>query len=626
MRLYAGTCEEFYDDVSNQVLTQKLTDEFRSQMGHQPGDPERRSWQNSLPMLNFAAEKAGLGSQGIIIEYSLPYSSKRLDVMFCGADSKGQDSALIVELKQWERCKLAEGEYVLTFVGGGNRETLHPSIQVGQYRDYLADGNTAFHEDSEEAIELAACAYLHNYLLEPDDPLMDPRFDADLDKAPVFTQPEQDELVEHLGNTVGGGPGEDVLDRALSGEKRPSKKLLKAVASMLDGKQEYVLLDEQKIAFDRVMTEAEKGLASTTDGVVLIRGGPGTGKSVIALNLLAELAEKGLSAHYATGSKAFTTALRKVAGKQAAQQFKYFNQYPVEQENSLDVLICDEAHRIRETSVHRYTPKTQRSGKSQVEELMHVAKVSVFFIDDLQVVRPGEVGSAELVRMEAEERGADLFEYQLKAQFRCGGSEGFINWVTNTLEIEDTANPFWDPAEEFDFKIFETPDELYDAIRAKAEEGLSARLMAGFCWPWSASNSDGSLVDDVVIGDFAAPWNARPESTGLMKGIPKAENWATQDGGIDQVGCVYTAQGFEFEYAGIIFGPDLVYREGEGWIGQRDQSEDKIVRNSADDFVDLVKNTYRVLLTRGIRGCYVHFMDEETEKHWRSRISADPAN
>ena len=623
MRLYSGTCEDFYADVSNQVLTQKLTDAFRKQAGHAPGAPERRSWQNSLSTLTFACQKAELSDQGIILEYSLPYSSKRLDVMFCGANATGNNSALIVELKQWDECKSADGESVLTWVGGGNREVLHPSIQVGLYRDYLADGNSAFHEGEPDSIPLSACAYLHNYELRPDDPLLDPRFDEDLERAPIFTQPDQDLLVEHLAEQVGAGPGHEVLEQALNGENRPSKKLLRAVASMLDGKPEYILLDEQKIAYERVLTEATGALTGETDGVVLIRGGPGTGKSVIALNLLAELANRGLSAHYATGSKAFTTALRKVAGKQAGKQFKYFNNYAVEPEDSLDVLICDEAHRIRENSVDRWTPKTKRSGKSQIEELMDVSKVSVFFVDDLQVVRPGEVGSAELVREEAAERGAKLFEYQLEAQFRCGGSEGFINWVTNTLGIEDTANPFWDPAEEFDLRIIDSPEALYSAIREKADEGLSARMMAGFCWPWSDSNSDGTLVDDVAIGDFSAPWNAKSDSTGLQKGIPKSENWATQEGGINQIGCVYTAQGFEFEYAGVIFGDDLVYREGQGWIGQRENSEDRVVRNSADDFVDLVKNTYRVLLTRGIRGCYVHFMDEETEHYWRSRILSE---
>jgi DUF2075 family protein len=625
MRLYSGTCEDFYADVSNQVLTQKLTDAFRRQVGHQPGAPERRSWQNSLTTLNFACQKADLAEQGIILEYSLPYSSKRLDVMFCGENSNGDESALIVELKQWERCEPADGESVVTWVGGGNREVLHPSVQVAGYRDYLADGNSAFHPGEPSSIPLSACAYLHNYTLAPDDPLLDPRFEDVMAGAPIFTQPDQALLVDHLGETVGAGAGEAVLDQALNGENRPSKKLLQAVASMLDGQPEYVLLDEQRIAFDRVIAEAARGLEAETGGIVLIRGGPGTGKSVIALNLLAELANRGLSAHYATGSKAFTTALRKVAGKQASQQFKYFNQYPVEPENSLDVLICDEAHRIRETSVDRWTSKAKRSGKRQVEELMDVSKVSVFFVDDLQVVRPGEVGSADLVREEAEDRGARIFEYELKAQFRCGGSEGFINWVTNTLGIEDTANELWDPQEEFDFRVFESPESLYEAIRTKAAEGLSARMMAGFCWPWSDARPDGTLVEDVAIGDFSAPWNAKSESTGLKKGIPKSENWATQDGGIDQIGCVYTAQGFEFEYAGVIFGTDLVYREGQGWIGQRENSEDRIVRNSADDFVDLVKNTYRVLLTRGIRGCYVHFMDEETERYWQSRISVGSA-
>jgi DUF2075 family protein len=391
---------------------------------------------------------------------------------------------------------------------------------------------------------------------------------------------------------------------------------------MLEGRDEYVLLDEQLIAYDRVMTEAKAALATETGASVLIRGGPGTGKSVIALNLIAGLSALGHETHYATGSKAFTLALRKIAGTRASQQFKYFNQYGGAPEGELDVLICDEAHRIRKTSANQYTKKEDRTDKPQIAELLDASKVSVFFVDDLQVVRPGEVGSADLVREASKDAERPLFEYELTAQFRCAGSEGFINWVTDVLEIRETANPMWNQDEEFDFQIIDSPEALMEKIAGKVEDGVTARVMAGFCWPWSNPLPDGTLEDDVVIGDFARPWNARSGKGRLAKGIPKENDWARDPGGIEQIGCVYTAQGFEFDYAGIIFGPDLVWREGQGWVGQKSESLVGMVKRADSDeaFADLVKNTYRVLMTRGMKGCYVHFMDEETEAHFRSRV------
>jgi hypothetical protein len=621
MRLYSATCEEFYADIASERIADVLTDSFKRHFGRMPGKPEQRSWQNSLTSLHFVAKQAGLGEQGVILEYELPYTSKRLDVMFCGANKSGADSAMIVELKQWEECEPSDGDKVLTWVGGGHRDVLHPSVQVGQYRMFMEDGHTAFHE-GDPVIGLEACAFLHNYRYIDDDPLLDKKFDRDREEAPLFTKEDRERLTSQLEISVGGGAGDDVLRRVVEGEHRASRKLMDHVGSMLEGRDEYVLLDEQLIAYDRVMTEAKAALATETGASVLIRGGPGTGKSVIALNLIAGLSALGHETHYATGSKAFTLALRKIAGTRASQQFKYFNQYGGAPEGELDVLICDEAHRIRKTSANQYTKKADRTDKPQIAELLDASKVSVFFVDDLQVVRPGEVGSADLVREASMDAERPLFEYELTAQFRCAGSEGFINWVTDVLEIRETANPMWNQDEEFEFQIVDSPEALMEKIAGKVEEGVTARVMAGFCWPWSNPLSDGTLEDDVVIGDFARPWNARSGKGRLAKGIPKEHDWARDPGGIEQIGCVYTAQGFEFDYAGIIFGPDLVWREGRGWVGQKAESHDGMVKRADSDeaFADLVKNTYRVLMTRGMKGCYVHFMDAETETHFRSRV------
>lgn len=259
--------------------------------------------------------------------------------------------------------------------------------------------------------------------------------------------------------------------------------------------------------------------------------------------------------------------------------------------------------------------------RQQIDELLHAAKVAVFFIDDLQVVRPGEMGSADLIRNKARELGAELREYQLDAQFRCAGSDAFVNWIDNTLGVARTATQIWNQKEEsFELKVFSSAKALDAAIRQRVTENNSARLVAGFCWPWSDPKSDGSLVNDVVIGDFLRPWNARPEAKRLAKNVPKATLWAHDPRGVDQVGCVYTAQGFEFDYVGVIWGADLRFDPAtQDWEADAAHSHDSTVRRSKVGFREFIKNTYRVLLSRGMKGCYIYCVDPETAKFLLSR-------
>ncbi|MFZ3386571.1 MAG: DNA/RNA helicase domain-containing protein, partial [Candidatus Hydromicrobium sp.] len=226
------------------------------------------------------------------------------------------------------------------------------------------------------------------------------------------------------------------------------------------------------------------------------------------------------------------------------------------------------------------------------------------------------------IRDYADKNNCDIYQYELEVQFRCSGSEGFINWVNNTLGIQRTANVIWNAKEEeFDFKIFDSPFELEEAIKSKIAEGNTGRLTAGFCWKWSDPDNNGNLEDDVVIGEFRRPWNAKPDSKRLAKGIPKAYYWANDPDGIKQIGCIYTAQGFEFDYVGVIFGNDLVYDfERQEWIAVPENFQDKVVKRSGENLVNLMKNVYRVLLTRGIKGCYVYFMDKSTRDFIKSRI------
>lgn len=632
LRLFAGSSVQFIELNRKNQMAALLEDEFLKQLGRKPSREEVMSWTNSLMRMATVFENASITDHGILLEYQLPSYGNRLDCIVCGKDNDAQDNALIIELKQWSSIKLSEydSDKVITWVAGGNRESLHPSVQVGNYRKYLQNNHTSFYEGN-NPVQLSACCYLHNYKLEKNDPLLDQRFNVSITESPVFTLDDSDELETFIQKKTSQGGGMEVLRRVEQGKHRPSKKLMHHVSQVIKGKlkgdvkvlgnpnEDYILLDDQILAYDNVLSIVKGGLFKRNKYCIIIKGGPGTGKSVIALKILADLTALGFNAQYATGSNSFTETLRKiVGGVEAKGFFKYFMSYGNAQPNEIDVLIMDESHRIRERTGYPF----KSTGRLQIEDLIRAAKVCVFFVDDLQVVRPNEIGSRAFIKEYAEKADAKIYEYELSSQFRCAGSDGFINWINHSLHIALTANPEWVNDPNFEFKIFDSPQSLENAIRNKVEEGFTARLTAGYCWNWSdKTNADGSLKEDIVIGDFKRPWNAPNGIQGLQKQIPKSSFWAYDANGINQVGCIYTVQGFEFDYVGVIFGNDLKFNfQKNEWEGFPANSYDGAIKRSGDQFMELVKNTYRVLLTRGHKGCYVHFLDKDTENYFRSRI------
>jgi uncharacterized protein len=621
--LYSGPTTAFIAEVERNRIAETLRQAWFNARGFEPSDSEVRSWRNSLKALANAVRAAGLRDHGILLEYQLPMSSLRLDAMLTGTDRDGRPGAVIVELKQWDDAAPSPvPECVGVAYGGKLRDVLHPSAQVGQYARYLADTHTAFHDG---AIRLGACAFLHDFLHDEGSELLDARHANLLGVFPLFAGDRVDELVAFLDDRLGAGGGLPVLRDVREGRYRPHKKLLDHTARMIRNEPTYVLLDEQRVVFNAIIAKVAECVELGTRAAFIIRGGPGTGKSVLALNLLAELSAHGHATHHATGSAAFTQTVRKLVGHRASQQLRYFNSYLNAEPDSLDVLICDEAHRIRTHSWNRFTKKrAEDPSRMQIDELLTVARVAVFFIDDLQAVRRDEIGSSHEIERIAAELGAEVHEERLQVQFRCGGSDGFVRWVEHTLGIRRTANQLWAGDPNFAFDIVDSTEELEAVVRASADAGCSARLVAGYCWPWSDPDDQGQLPADVRVGDWAMPWNAKPDKTRLAPGIPKSHLWASEPGGMEQVGCIYTAQGFEFDHVGVIWGRDLVYRGRNGWVGQPEHSHDSGLKRgtSPDRFTDLVKNTYRILLSRGLQACTVHFLDEQTRDFVESRIDS----
>ena len=377
-----------------------------------------------------------------------------------------------------------------------------------------------------------------------------------------------------------------------------------------------------------MLHEVERARASDRKSVVLVTGGPGSGKSVIALSLLGELARRGRTVLHATGSRSFTQTLRRVAGRRAPRvqrMFKYFNQFTDAERNGLDVLILDEAHRIRETSGDRYTRAALRTDRPQIDELMSAARVPVFLLDEHQVVRPGELGTVADIEWFARKLELSLHRVDLDAQFRCGGSEEYVQWVLRLLGLVPGGPLRWEGDLSFQVNIADSPEQMEALLAAKAAEGYSARMAAGYCWPWSDPRPDGTLVSDVRIGDWTRPWNLKGDRS--VGGAPPAPLWASDPAGFGQVGCVYTAQGFEYDWNGVILGPDLIWR-GDGFVSVRAANKDPDFRNhqkvSDDEFDRLVRNVYKVLLTRGMVGTLIYSTDQQTREGLRALL--DEAN
>lgn len=599
------------------TLEARLDERYWFELGRNPAESERRSWRNSLKVLADDLVEAGLGAVEVFVEYQLPLSSKRADAVLAGEHPVTREpSYVVVELKQWSAAQLVPDAADLCIVPGmGNRAMLHPVEQVRRYCDYLVDFTRAL-DGHEERV--AGVAYLHNATRHSVDGLYDMPAGP---QGRMFTGDERGGFRDFLRARLATVEGVHAADLLRASKISPSRQLMAVAAAEIRDREQFILLDEQQVAYSLVVRAVERARASDDKEVIVVTGGPGSGKSVIALSLLGELSRQGYGAVHATGSQSFTTTLRKTAGRGSGRiqkLFQYFNNFTKADRNGIDVLICDEAHRMRITSNNRFTPAARRSDRRQVEELLDAARVPVFLLDEHQVVRPGEMGTVREIDEVARAKNLTVRHIDLDAQFRSGGSRTYERWVLRLLGLESGGPAAWEDEERFEVMVAQSPAELEDVLRARQDENYGARMTAGFCWPWTDPTADGELVDDVVIDGWSRPWNLKGDRS--VAGAPPSALWATEDAGFGQVGCIYTAQGFEYDWNGVIFGKDLLWRDG-AWVADRSVSHDKVVaRASPDEFEALIKNTYKVLLTRGMVGTVLFSQDPETQSLLRQLV------
>jgi len=615
--VYAATKTQFLQDNDNDDIEDVILRHYTEATGKKVAASEIRSWQGSLTyMAKVLRDEELPGNAGLAIELHIPQSSKRIDFLLTGFDQDQAKKAVLIELKQWSQATATTKDAIVkTSLGGSLVETIHPSYQVWSYAALLEGFNEAVYDKS---IEVRPCAYLHNYTA---DGIIDaPHYQPHTAKAPLFLKgpSELQKLRGFLKQHIAQGDDKAVLYELSNGKIRPSKALADALSNLMKGKDEFVLIDDQKAVFESVLVAASQA-SETAPRVVIIEGGPGTGKTVLAINLLVRLTALQRYSRYVSKNAAPRKVYEsKLIGTVKRSHFSHlfsgsgaFIETPA---NTYEALIVDEAHRLNEKS-----GLYGNLGENQIKELIDSAKCAIFFIDEDQRVTLSDIGSKQAIRAFAHAKGAEVEELTLTSQFRCNGSDGYLAWLDETLAIRPTANPTLD-TRDYEFKVFDTPQSMHDAIEQK-NQGNKARVVAGYCWPWRSKKDPGA--DDIVIGDnYARQWNL--DQDGSL--------WIIAENSVEQVGCIHTCQGLEVDYIGVIIGPDLIVRDGQVITSPevRDR-HDRSIRGwktlmkaqpvFAQKEIDLIiKNTYRTLMTRGMKGCYLYCTDQETADYFRHRL------
>ncbi|MDO3695720.1 DUF2075 domain-containing protein [Wenyingzhuangia sp. chi5] len=614
MIVYNKTKEDFSNDILTNDIGNIITSHILEKTGNKVSPNEIRSFENSLSYMERVVSDPTIPIDcGISIEYHLPQTSKRVDFIITGKDGD-QENVIIIELKQWQHADItAKDGVVKTRFQFGESETSHPSYQAWSYAALLTSFNATV---DEESISLYPCAYLHNYV--PDNNITNEFYSYYIDKAPVFLKPDAVKLREFIKKYIKQGDDSNIMFRIDNGKIKPTKSLADSLKSMIKGNKEFIMIDDQKVVYETALQLALQSHEKNKN-VLIVEGGPGTGKSVVAINLLVELNRRGKMSQYVTKTSAPRDVyFEKLKGQKRMTELKSLfvgsGTFINAPENVINTLIIDEAHRLTEKTGFL------KRGDNQIKEILNSSLSSVFFIDENQRVSVDDYGEVYVIEELAKKLGITVHKQKLESQFRCNGSDGYLAWVDHILQIKETANYDLSSLDyEFDFKIFDDPKKLQEAIYKKNEINNKARLVAGYCWKWD-SKKDPSAYDfkEEEFG-FNMRWNM----------TDYGGKWIIDPNSVSEIGCIHTAQGLEVDYVGVIIGNDLIVRDGKVLVNQseRDSGDRTVfgwkkgIKENPDYWKPLlktiVKNTYRTLMTRGMKGCYIYCSDPETSRYFK---------
>ncbi|MFD8693406.1 DNA/RNA helicase domain-containing protein [Kitasatospora purpeofusca] len=632
------------------LLISHLSQRYRLFNRAPVGENEERAWQASLVALAGDLDECGLGEVRMFVEYQPPLGEEEapayppIDVMLVGRyPDSDRDSVLVVELKQWSAAVRSTTDPEKVEVAGLGAKK-HPAQQVrASYETVLAPLGLLH----DLTLQVSGFSYLHNARDDAVRDLLD-SVHATGGAGLYFTADTRHELRRLLLQSFAPGDNSAAAERLLRRIGIRNTPLLEAMVRSRGEDTVFTLRGVQRTVADQVRRDLERMHrdGATDKAVFVVSGGAGTGKSAIGLELHNHLSNERFRTLYATGARAFDANLREHLGMSEARfrkEFKFFRDFVEPPAPRLDVLICDEAHRLRERSTFtafRGAPVRPAGTRPQVEELIEAARITVFLLDEAQSLRNDEVGTRRLIIDAAERMGAAVRTYDLQDYYRCGGSTLYRQWVWDLLGLDGGQPRPWVPDGLMHLELADTPSVLEKNLSRELDAGASGRMVAGFCWKWSDPREDGTLVTDVRIGDWHQAWNAKPDPERRVKeyadNAPPAELWATRAGGRRQVGCVYSAQGLEWDWCAVIMGEDLV-RRGDRWVAQKGsfrkrvdgQGYDVVRPGSADPriadesgigFARRVHHAYHVLLTRASKATILYSADPETMDFLRTVV------
>ena len=618
MIVYEDTLGNFKQDVLLNEITDEIYENLRRLKLSGGTRSEINSWNNSLHFMKDVLECKELPDDiKVAVEYNIPQTSKRVDFMVLGSDSNSEDNLIIVELKQWSMVSKIDDSFKHSIMSDlrSHEPTAHPSYQAYSYKSLLVN----YCDDVElKKDNIHSCAYLHNLNEKYRDVIEDEIYADWTSEAPAFLQKDVLKLRTFITKYIKAKSSDgELLYKIDYGRIRPQKALQDSLDSMLCGNEEFKMIDEQVVAYDMIMKTIENATKDNKKHVMIIEGGPGTGKSVLAINVLAKcISELRLNASYITKNSAPRNCYSQLLTKGNAKKLvdlklaiKSPHSLPSTPKNGIDVGLFDEAHRMQ------HKPYMYK-GNDMLYDAIYACKTSIFFVDLDQRVTVNDCYDVNDIIETAKNQGAVIdFEkpFELTSQFRCNGSDSYISFINNLLGISKTANTTISN-KDFEFRVFDDPTSLRDELRKKNEVNNKARMVAGYCYDWNVKYKRGEW--DLEIGnDFKAKWNLEGDSI-----------FAINPNSFEQVGCIHTVQGMEFDYVGVFIGKDLYYdgksvKTNKLAVSKDDRSSG--IRGCKDEALAdrLIRNTYKVLLTRGQKGCYIYCEDKALNEYIKGHIT-----
>lgn len=621
MIVYNENKRQFVQDVKSNIIAMKILNQIKERGFNAGQEREFAAWHNSMKYMRDIVDDEAIDDEvQIAIEYNIPQTSKRVDFIIIGTDDKNKDNIVIVELKQWSKAEIVDDDMhfsVRTFLANENRIVCHPSYQAYSYSRFLNNYSQAINERD---IRLIPCAYLHNYLPKYKSALSAEVYKEWTTTAPFFVMDEVQQFTEFIKKYVTRkSPNGDLLYLIDHGRIKPTKSLQDALSTMVRGTPLFDLLDEQAVCYDMCIRTMLQCLKDRKKRSIIVQGGPGTGKSVLAINLLMHFITCACNAAYVTKNSAPRQAFLSILSKNKAENIAEIgalfrspfglSQIPA---NSYDCLIVDEAHRLVKKMYGDW------KGENQVKECIEASLLTIFLLDEDQAVTMKDIGSITEISKWCKELGSSIImreETKLTSQFRCNGSDAYIQFIDNLLQRKEETLSIPLSELNYDFQVFDDPCQLREALRSKNAINNKARMVAGYCYDWNVKNGKGD-IDIELPGGFQAKWNLENDKI-----------WAINPRSFEEVGCIHTAQGLEFDYVGVLIGKDLTFDKETGCVLtnktaiSKDDKSSGIRGASDNDARRLILNTYKTLLTRGQKGCYVYCEDDALRKYMKELIS-----